>query len=60
MVDVLPVADTKNYDHRAVEFKNNTVVADAEFPEPFSVLFKGKTYCFKQPQFMPTTPISIG
>ena len=32
MVDGLPVADTKNYDHRAIEFKNNTVVTDAELP----------------------------
>ena len=32
IVDVLSVADTKDYDRRAIEFKNNTVVADPELP----------------------------
>jgi len=33
-VDVLPVADTKNYDHRPFKLKNNTIVADSELPVP--------------------------
>ena len=32
IVDILPVADTEDYDHRSIEFKNNAIVADAELP----------------------------
>jgi hypothetical protein len=43
IIDVLPAADTENDDHRTVEFKNNTIVADAELPMALSPFQKDET-----------------